>query len=385
MDTVVAARAIDGRPYVKGMDGLRALAALAIFAYHVEYLSGANQYGRFGAFTANLDIGVPIFFAISGYLLYRPFVAARRARRTRSVRRYALGRALRIVPAYWAALTLAAIYPAVPGVFTGDWLRFYGFGQIYSLRTVFEGLGVAWSLCVEVTFYLALPLYALAVRGLGRRRGAVAAELALLVALAGAGLVVQQHLQLFTLVATFVWFVPGMALAVLDVSLDERGQTLRYAWIAFALAGAGYAAQCLFLSNPRYPTQAITYAHQAAGSVLESLIALGLLAPVCLPFSHGGVVLRALRGRLAGFLGRISYGIYLYHLVVLIAVYKLGWSDVVAGRSAVSYVAVGVPATLALATASWYGIERPALALKTRGRGRLPAAQLGSGVAEPAP
>ena len=352
--------------YVQGMNGLRALAALAVFAYHIEYLSGANQYGRLGAVTANLNIGVAVFFAISGFLLYRPFVAARRAGRPRPLRGYALGRVLRIVPGYWVALTLAALYPAVPGVFTGDWWRFYGFAQIYSVRTVFEGLGVAWTLCVEVTFYLALPLYALAVR---RLRGGIPAELALLVTLAGAGLVVQQRLQLFTLVATFVWFVPGMALAVVDVTRRERRNApLRHAWIPFGLALVGYGAQCLFLSNPRYPTQPITYAHQAATSVLSALIALALLTPVCLPFAPTGLALRALRSRLAAFLGRISYGIYLYHLVVLEAVFKLGLSDVVAGRTTVSYVLVGVPATLALATASWYGVERPALALKARRR-----------------
>jgi peptidoglycan/LPS O-acetylase OafA/YrhL len=369
--------------YVEGMDGLRALAALAIFAYHIEYLSGANQYGRFGTVTANLNIGVPVFFAISGFLLYRPFVAARRAGRVRPLRAYARGRVLRIVPGYWVALTLAALYPAVPGVFTGDWWRFYGFGQIYSLRTVFEGLGVAWSLCVEVTFYLALPLYALAVRRLAARRGGIPAELALLVALAAAGLFFQQRLQLFTIVATFVWFVPGMALAVVDVALRERRRAgLRLAWIPLGLAVSGYAAQCLLLSNPRYPTQPVSYAHQAAASVLSALVALALLTPICLPFERTGVALRALGSRPAAFLGRISYGIYLYHLVVLEAVFKLGLSDVVAGRATVSYVVVGVPATLALATASWYGVERPALSLKGR---RRRVAQPARAAAEPAP
>ena len=242
---------------------------------------------------------------------------------------------------------------------------------------MFEGLGVAWTLCIEVTFYLALPLYALAVR---RLRGGI--ELALLTALAAAGLIVQQHLQLFTIVGTFVWFVPGMALAVVDVAVRARRRTaLPLAWVPFGLALAGYGAQCLFLSNPRYPTQPITYAHQAATSVLSALIALALLTPVCLPFAPAGLVLRALRSRLAAFLGRISYGIYLYHLVVLEAVFKLGLSDFVPGRTTVSYVLVGVPATLALATASWYGVERPALALKGRRRAQLPVAA----AAEPAP
>jgi peptidoglycan/LPS O-acetylase OafA/YrhL len=55
----------------------------------------------------------------------------------------------RIVPAYWAALTLLAIYPGLPGVFTADFWRYYGFLQIYNATTRFGGLSVAWSVCVE--------------------------------------------------------------------------------------------------------------------------------------------------------------------------------------------------------------------------------------------
>lgn len=379
------------------MDGLRALAALSVFGFHIGYLTGGNQYGRFGGITANLSIGVTLFFSISGFLLYRPFVVARRQGNRRSLGQYAFGRVLRIVPAYWVALTLAALYPGVPGVFTSDWWRFYGLAQIYDSRTMFEGLGVAWSLCVEATFYLALPLFAAATWRLGRRRGAVPAEIGLLVLIASAGLLVQQHLKIFTIVPTFIWFVPGMALALIDVVLRERREHaaqpwpgLRNVWVPFVLAALGYALQCLFLSNPRYPTQPITYAHQTAGSVLSSLIALAVLTPVCLPFRSTGRVLKFLTNRAASFLGRISYGIYLYHLVVLVAVYKLGWTEIVAGRT-VSYIAVAVPATLVLATASWYVIERPCLALKTRkakpglGPERMTSPTTAAATDEPAP
>ena len=76
-----------------------------------------------------------LFFAISGFLLYRPWVAAPRP----APRRYARRRALRILPAYWLALTLLAIFPGIVGVFTGDWWRYYLFLQLYSADTAQPG------------------------------------------------------------------------------------------------------------------------------------------------------------------------------------------------------------------------------------------------------
>jgi peptidoglycan/LPS O-acetylase OafA/YrhL len=70
---------------------------------------------------------VGVFFALSGFLLYRPYLAARLAGRPQpSTRSFLRRRWLRILPAYWVALTVLAIWPGLPGVFTGDWWRYYG-------------------------------------------------------------------------------------------------------------------------------------------------------------------------------------------------------------------------------------------------------------------
>jgi len=60
-------------------DGLRALAALSVLLHHVAFASGITTGSRFGPYTARFDVGVAVFFLISGFLLYRPFVAARLA------------------------------------------------------------------------------------------------------------------------------------------------------------------------------------------------------------------------------------------------------------------------------------------------------------------
>src|SRR4051812_50028621 len=66
-----------GNPRFAPVDGLRAVAACAVVITHTAFLSGFNGHGFAGQITARLDAGVALFFVISGFLLYRPFVAAR--------------------------------------------------------------------------------------------------------------------------------------------------------------------------------------------------------------------------------------------------------------------------------------------------------------------
>src|SRR6202008_3259621 len=66
----------------------------------------------------------------------------------------------RIVPAYWVALTVAAIVLPLHEVWANVPL-FYGFGQVFRESTAGEGLGQAWTLCVEILFYAFLPVWAL--------------------------------------------------------------------------------------------------------------------------------------------------------------------------------------------------------------------------------
>src|SRR3954447_19054048 len=93
-------------------DSLRAIAALTVFAIHDIYQVAVNRpqdhaWYRFGV---HLDVAVPIFFAVSGFLLYRPFLSATLAGRPLSVRAYAWRRVVRIVPAYWVALAVIVLW-----------------------------------------------------------------------------------------------------------------------------------------------------------------------------------------------------------------------------------------------------------------------------------
>ena len=97
--------------FVVGFDGLRAIAALLVVVVHVGAASGFTFRSSLGQYTSRGEIGVSVFFLISGFLLYRPFAAAALAGRPGpNVRSYLVRRALRIVPLYWVALVVTYLF-----------------------------------------------------------------------------------------------------------------------------------------------------------------------------------------------------------------------------------------------------------------------------------
>ena len=151
------------------MNGLRGLIAMGVLVCHATAAFWLTDW--WGRYAYSFGIGLMVFFALSGFLLYRPYVAARVDRRPPPrVRDYTRRRIFRIVPAYWAALTLLAIWPGVPGVFSDDWWVYYGFLQIYKREWITGGLPQVWSLCIDVSFYAVLPIYAIAMVGSGPAR-----------------------------------------------------------------------------------------------------------------------------------------------------------------------------------------------------------------------
>src|SRR5436309_15274196 len=147
-----------GNPRFPLLDSIRGLAVLVVIGFHVSAITGALGAGLFGRALAVLGVvAIVLFFLMSAFLLYRPFVRAHAAGRPRpSALRFGRRRFLRVVPGYWVALTVLAVFPGIVGVFSGDWWHYYFFAQIYSPDTYGKGIPVAWTLCVEVTFYLAI-------------------------------------------------------------------------------------------------------------------------------------------------------------------------------------------------------------------------------------
>ena len=332
-----------GNPRFALFDSLRAFAVIAIVLFHVASLTNALARPVTGQVEAVLgSLGPPLFFAISGFLLYRPFVVARAGGRPfPSVARYGRRRVLRIVPAYWAALTVLAIFPGIVGVFTGDWWRYYLFLQIYSERTVGGGLPVAWTLCVEVAFYVTLPLWALLLRRATRGRPETAAwraDLGALALLAAAGTAVQvaaarqavSYLAAESLAGQCIWLALGMAFAVLSVRAERSRD--EWAWVAAVRRHPGWcwlgAAAALAALTALVPAQSILAiaaqlaAKRSAGTTvltiaLSAVLLALLVAPAVFGQHDGGLPRRVLAWGPLAWIGLVSYGMYLWHLPLL--------------------------------------------------------------------
>lgn len=355
-----------GEPRFPALDGMRALAAVGVLLFHAGATSFYNADHGLGALTARADIGVTVFFLLSGFLLYRPFVAARVQRRPGpATGRFYRRRLLRVVPAYWAALVLLSIWPGLPQdpLVHGDWWRVVLFVQNLSPRTVQLGIGPAWTLCVEMSFYALLPAYAAL---LARRRPGPRVELALLAAIFAVSLALRvwaEHdggrtaiVLLFTLPGFGTWFAAGMALAVL--SAHAPGRRVRpLPWWAAACAGYLVLAYAAGL-----PTQ---LASPTPGQAIGQHVAyLGVALLVVVPAMFAGeapVVRTVAAGRVAVWLGLVSYGLYLYHQPLLLAA---------APASMASLLARAGGAALVAATVSYVLLERPLLRLKERPWGR---------------
>ncbi|MBV9606990.1 MAG: acyltransferase [Solirubrobacterales bacterium] len=369
------ARAREG---ISGFDGLRAVAALTVLTYHVGIASGVTRSGWLAPVGWELKAGVAIFFVISGALLYLPYARGLRdGSGAPDWRRYARRRAVRILPAYWLALSVTAIGPFHAGVFGSYGWRYYGLSQIYASQTLFGGLGVAWSLCVEVTFYLALPLFAMFVARLasGRRCGGAAWVQLILIGALGLGSLslraaVAGSLSAPTQGATLMvalpglldWFAIGMSLAVLRAALEASGVSsgviaalVRRPGRCVLLALAVFAAAVPTQRGDTFLPWYGLVTHLAIG------LASGLLVASVIVPRPALARRRVLCHPLLAWLGTISYGIYLWHLLVLqlLAPHLLpsGPSGSLAG-ALITWLVV-VAGAVICGAASWYLVERP--------------------------
>lgn len=318
-----------GADRVASLTGLRALAALLIVGTHAAYGTGSLSDGYLGALYARLEVGVPIFFVLSGYLLFRPWVlATERGSRDPSVRRYARRRVRRIAPAYIITVLIAfAIYEfrdagPNPGHTWLGLLQHLTLTQIYPpvhFAVMHQGLTQMWSLAVEVAFYAVLPLLAgLLLTGLCRRRwrpGLLLGGLAVLGAVTPLWLLLVNTTDwLFPsagiwLPAHLIYFVGGMALTVLQ-ALGRRCRT----YLAVPIA----VAALLVVATPiagDITASGVEPWQPVLKTLLYAVVAVGLMAPLVLDPGNGYA--RLLGSRPVVWLGEISYEIFLLHVIVM--------------------------------------------------------------------
>ena len=276
--------------------------------------------------SGHLNVGVAIFFALSGFLLYRPFASARaHGTPAPSVRAYLVRRALRILPGYWVALTVTLALGLLP---VDALLATYTLTQLYVPGHAFDGLVVTWSLSAEASFYLVLPLWALlaaaAFGGRLRARGELTAMAlvavtsvcfrALMLDDAGYGPAVWGWLP-----SVAIYFLVGMALAVVSVAAQVPGRgsagVLGRAPLWWALAVVALAVLTV-----AFPPTGASARPSILTDIAEYLLAAALAAFVLLGAAFAATedpVTRLLRWAPLAWLGLISYGLFLWQIVAL--------------------------------------------------------------------
>ncbi len=357
------------------IDSGSAVAATSVLVYHVWLIGKitADQphgvdLGPLSQLFWHLQSGVTLFFVLSGFLLYRPYVAAAvRARPSPSLRGYLINRALRILPAYWTILLVVAV------AFQRDLLSHperlvanLFFSHIYVPDLVHTGIIPAWSLAVEVTFYLLLPLLGgvllrrLVALGLPAPAAAFAPALLLLaVGLMAKGIYGAFDLGIVWETALPIradWFSFGMALAVARV-LWEDGR-VRFPSGSAPLAVAAIAALL---------AAAVLLRDQGLLSALDiqTPIAAACALTLALVVFSGSrrLLVRFLAWRPVFALGVASYSVFLWHYPLIQWLDSQG-ATLAGGAGFAANLALVATLTVLLSTLTYRLVERPALARK---------------------
>ena len=349
------ANARDARPklgHIGGLDGIRGMSVLSIIAFHNGLSSVPGGF-----------YGVDAFFVLSGYLITTLLVTEWAATGTVRLGRFWAGRARRLLPALFLLVAvIGVVLTAVPRLlatpsiigdalstvfYASNWYSIHQGVSYFSLATQPSPLVHTWSLAIEEQFYLVWPLVVLAVLKLGRRRHrkqtvpVVTGGQMILIPSGGPGWTQRRRLHHLFLLASF----GALASALLMAFLAPDGYSTRAYYgtdaraQALLVGGALAAGLALWRTESRRPGfvkvaavlgvlgmagTGVLWAnvHEAStlafsGGFLVASLAAGMvvLAAVVAPRSPA---VRLLELAPLPWLGRISYGVYLWYWPVLL-------------------------------------------------------------------
>ncbi|HWE37365.1 MAG TPA: acyltransferase [Isosphaeraceae bacterium] len=348
---------------VPELDALRGIAAITIVMYHLRYMLAFPLLGT----------AVDLFFVLSGYLITTILLDGEGRPAGPFLRAFYARRALRIWPIYY--LTLAALLavnrrlpwpqPTSAWPFFATYTQFvqaYWSGPFPPFSRHFLH---TWTLAIEEQFYLFWPLL---VRWSGRRRLGL-----LIVPLLATPIVLRSRGMFGHLLLTrcdgLAW---GAVLALVLRDGDRvrrRPAAYRLGFAAVIGAALSFAAWrrpfliALIPLAPSWPWLKVAESLSIARMAAFHFGVVGLVA--CLAGSRW---VRILRRKPLVFLGQISYGLYLYHPFVFVLVAVAHQSLGIKGSVWIDTGKVAL--CLAVASLSWWFVERPLLALKERFRDR---------------
>jgi peptidoglycan/LPS O-acetylase OafA/YrhL len=398
-------------PRFPALDGFRGLAALGVLLFHVSGNTDvSSRDGIVPDLLARLgNYGVTVFFVLSGFLLYRQFVLAElRGAPFPRVGRFYWHRFLRIYPAFWLAVTVTIILSKngylAPGRGNisgfGQYLEIYSLTQNYRKEVFISGLFVAWTLCIEVAFYVVLPPLAWIFRkvgDIGRDDGANNLQRRLKVQLVGLVLmiIIANVFRYWVLnfddktsgfpvkwldggpirwLPSYLdWYALGMLAALISAWAQIGRRVLpsikaiaNAPWLCVGI-GAAFYGFLTMLNLPHGDFKAAPIGDDMAHYVFAGLSAFFLLLPGFLGPQDKGLVRTVMGGRIMAFIGLISYGIYLWHPIAIDRLSKLKDDNKFTGGFNAGFWPVLVAVlvfSIVTATLSYYALERPIMRFK---------------------
>jgi peptidoglycan/LPS O-acetylase OafA/YrhL len=365
------------RVYFPELDGLRFVAFLMVFLFHLfqkgvpsSVLSQVIGKTATGVFRDNGGYGVQLFFILSGYLI-TALLLREEARYGRiALRAFWIRRILRIWPLYYLVVVIGFfLLPGLEGQLwtTGyretlrihllPFLAFLGNWSMAWIRPAADWLSVLWSVCVEEQFYLIVPLFIALIAPRFRRPIVVGLIVGSIAVRWWCALRYQSQLKIvFNTFAQFDTLLSGVLLAL--VMGWDRNRPILTRWLRW-LQWPLYLAIGWVMTRPQLGHG--TTFHRTWDFVWVWLCGLGV---VMVAIWGNGWLRAALSYSRLVWLGKISYGLYMYHEIALWVrehvLSRLGWFPNKEELLAIATLAL----TIGLAAASYYGYERWFLKLK---------------------
>lgn len=355
--------------HIPALDGLRGVAILLVLVYHFCEFT-LKPHTPLAHITGAMWSGVDLFFVLSGFLITGILYDTRKSEHY--FRNFYARRTLRIFPLYYAFVAACMIAALVVGLWAPQWrqlLKYQGWLWTYTANVkiamansflVIKGgrleLGHFWSLAVEEHFYLVWPLLILI---LSRRAAMIACVvIAIMALLVRLPLCLSGHdvaAQVLTPCR-----VDALALGAL-LALAARGPGSFTRWVAgFGIAAAGLAMIAVLLHRVAPYAYFLTLRYTVTAVVYGTLLGLALTP------AFGGVVGRVLSMRWLRLWGKYSYGIYVFHPLVL-TLAPLDWVLSRWGQGivlAAGFTLAGMAVSFFIAFASWHLYEKHFLKLR---------------------
>ncbi len=307
-------------------------------------------------------LGVDLFFVLSGFLITALLLKEQSNHGAIRLASFYGRRALRLLPALYVLLVVHLIYAKVVGLprdnelMTIRWALVYAtnWQAVFHFFTVAEGLGHLWSLAIEEQFYLVWPLVLILFLSLRRSASAVTAVLVTGIALVA----LRRYVMLSAGTSTLLLFlrtdtrVDSLLVGCLLASLWVRRRTPTR-----GLAPAAWVASAVIAICVAFSSSDSRFLYEGGFTAFAIAAATLILATVDSDW-WGNRLLAVAPLRL---LGRVSYGLYLWHLPIFFAVAREGQ-----GWSSLTRIVVAVTLTALFTALSWQLVERPALRVKRR-------------------